>query len=253
MKNDPSLFSDAAGEPERPGPRTSLTETVYARLRADLLACRFSPGDKLGISDLTASMGVSPPAVREALSRLVAEGLVTASPQKGFRVTPISEPELLDLTSVSQLLDGICLKRSIELGDVGWESRLVAAYHELSRTPERDSRDASRLSEAWANAHGRFHYALVSSCNSEWLLRLRNIIYAQTERYRRLSLPMSRKQRNVDKEHMQIMQAALDRDADRAVELIERHMAVTTANLLNRKTVNRTKTVRAKDRESAPT
>jgi len=215
-----------------PPVRTSLTQDVYERLRADLLAARLQPGTRLKINDLCAALSVSLNAVREALSRLTAEGLVVAEPQRGFRVAPISAEELRDLTGVRTQIEGLCLDRAIAVGDVSWESQLVAAFHHLSRTPEREADDPDRMNEAWSAAHATFHRALVGACDSPWLLRLRETLYAQSERYRRLSVPLAEVTRDLNREHHDIMQAALARDAERAKALMARHLELTTRVLL---------------------
>src|SRR5687767_1880662 len=131
-------------------PSSSLTQAAYDALRAEVLTCRLAPGTKLVIADLCERLGFSLGAVREALSRLTSEGFVIAEPQRGFRVSPISEAELRDLTEVRADIESQCLRRSIEVGDIAWEGRIVAAYHELARTPERVADDPERNSEAWA-------------------------------------------------------------------------------------------------------
>ena len=212
---------------------TSLTQTAYERLRADLLSCRLRPGDRLRINDLCAQLSVSLGAVREALSRLTAEGLVVAEPQRGFRVAPISTEELRDLTTVRLDIEGTCLRRSIASGDLGWEARLVAAHHRMSRMTEREAGDPQRVNDAWAAAHAAYHRALVDGCDSPWLLRLRDLLYAQSERYRRLSVPLARSPRDLNGEHREIMEAAVSRDADRAVALLASHLETTTCILLD--------------------
>jgi len=216
----------------RDGPSSSLTQTAYERLRADLLGCRLKPGERLRIADLCQTLGVSLGGVREALSRLTAEGLVVAEPQRGFRVAPISADELRDLTAVRTEIEKLCLRRAIAVGDVGWEERLIAAHHRLSRTAERDPGDPARVADTWADAHAAYHAAVVAGCDSPWLLRLRGILYAQSERYRRLSAPLGRAERDLAREHRQIMEAALARDADSACALLSSHFELTTAILL---------------------
>lgn len=211
---------------------SSLTQDAYERLRADLLACRLRPGARLKISDLCQSLSVSLSAVREALSRLTSEGLVVAEPQRGFRVAPISAGELRDLTGVRAQIEGMCLERALAVGDVGWESRLVAAFHRLSRTPERAPGDPQRMNEEWSAAHAAYHEALVGGCDSPWLLRLRGLLYAQSERYRRLSVPLAEIARDLNREHRDIMEAALARDAERAKTLMKEHIELTTRVLL---------------------
>jgi DNA-binding GntR family transcriptional regulator len=205
----------------------SLTQVVYERLRADLLACRLQPGDRLKINDLCQAFSANLSAIREALSRLTSEGLVIAEPHRGFRVAPISNEDLHDLTRVRIEIEGLCLKRAMEIGDVRWESGVVAAFHRLSRTPERVSGDEQRGSDEWAEAHGEFHRALISACDSAWLLRIRELLYAQSERYRRLSVPLSYDRRDLNLEHQIIMNAVLARDSARALALMADHLNLT--------------------------
>jgi DNA-binding GntR family transcriptional regulator len=210
----------------------NLTQGAYEALRADLLACRIAPGSRLKIQDLCQQHEVSLGAIREALSRLTSEGLVVAEPQRGFRVAPISRADLEDLTMVRIEVEGLCLARAIAVGTVDWEARLVAAFHRLSRTPERVASDPARAADDWAEAHAGFHSALVDGADSPWLLRLHAQLYAQSERYRRLSIPLGSMDRDVDGEHRQIMEAALARDATRALGLMRRHIGATTSILL---------------------
>lgn len=211
----------------------SLTQAAYETLRSDLLTCRLQPGTRLKINELCERIGVSQGAVREALSRLSSEGFIVVEPQRGFSVAPISAADLIHLTDFRCDMEAMCLRRSIELGDVAWESSLVAAYHQVSHTPERDPNDPERLSEAFSVVHRNYHEALVAACDNPWLLRVRSMLFAQSERYRLLSLPLSKAQRNVDHEHRAVMEAALARDADRAVLLIKEHLRATTQILLN--------------------
>ena len=211
----------------------SLTEQAYERLRADLLACRLLPGEKLNINTLCEKMDMSLGSVREALSRLTSEGLVTAERSKGFRAAPVSSTELVDLTMVRIEIESLCLRRAIELGDATWESRLEAAYQKLCRTPNRLPSDPRRVSDAYASAHTAYHEVLASGCDSEWLLRLRRLLQTQSERYRRMSMLLAPYARDLNGEHKDIMDAALARDVTRAVALIEAHLQATTQLLLD--------------------
>ncbi len=213
-------------------PGSSLTQDAYERLRGDLLACRIEPGARLKIGDLCQALSVSLSAVREALARLMAEGLVVGEPQRGLCAAPISPAELRDLTGVRVMIETACLQRAIAVGDVAWESHMVAALHRLSRTPERAAGDADRLSEEWVAAHADYHVALVAACDSPWLLKLREMLYDQSERYRRLSIPLAEAARDIGGEHRELTDAALDRDAERAGAMMARHLETTTRLIL---------------------
>ena len=213
----------------------SITQGTFEVLRGDVLACRLRPDERLKIKHLCERLGVSLSAVREALARLTAEGLVIAEPQRGFRVAPISAAELRDLTRVRIDIEVMCLRSAIlsaTPADFDWETGIVAALHRLSRTPERAPGDPARLNDEWSIAHEAFHHSLVANCDSPWLLRLRSLLYAQSERYRRLSVPLAETDRDLRKEHQDIVDATLARDAERARALLTSHFETTTSILL---------------------
>ena len=206
----------------------SLTKAAYEHLRAEILACRLLPGQRLKVNELCGQLSVSLGAVREALAGLAAEGLVVAEAQKGFTVATVSARDLEDLTVTRMDIEALCLESALSAGDVEWEARIVSSFHRLSKTPLRARGDDKRLSDEWAAAHKEFHLALVSACTSTWLLRLRDILYAQSERYRRLSIPVAKEDRDLDAEHRAIMEAVLARNTAKAIELMQAHFALTT-------------------------
>lgn len=210
----------------------SLTAEAYALIRAEILACRLTPGQKLIISDLCDAFGFSLGAVREALARLSSEGLVVSEPRKGFRVAPITEDELRDITRVRATIESLCLENAIHNGDLKWETNIVATEFELSRLSLQDPTDPARVSETWAEAHKRFHEALVSACDSPWLLRLRELLFVQSERYRRVSVPLNRVKRDLASEHREIADAAVNRDTEKATAAIRAHLEKTTRILI---------------------
>lgn len=214
--------------PVEPVRRLSRTQTIYEQLRSDLIGCRLLPNEHLNISELAKERAASPGAIREALSRLTAENLVVAESHRGFRVSPISMDDLEDLTAVRIDIEEQCLRRSIANASVEWESELVAAYHRLSRMPQRGDEEQGRVCDQWAEAHRHYHESLVGACDSKWLLRMREHLYIQSERYRRLSVPLAETGRDVGVEHQQILDAALSRNAERSVQLLVKHMSLTT-------------------------
>jgi DNA-binding GntR family transcriptional regulator len=213
---------------------SSLGQSAYLRLRSDLLSGKLAPGIKLKIADLAESHGISSAGIREALSRLAAEGLAIAEPQKGFRATPLSEVELRDLTMVRSRIEGLCLERAIELGDLAWEADIAAAIHRLSRVPEQAADREPAFGVAWSAAHAAFHASLVAACDSPWLLRLRDQLWWHSERYRQASVAVAGEARDIRKEHEDLAAAVLAREVRRAVTLMETHLKLTAESLLAR-------------------
>lgn len=212
--------------------KLTQAETVCHLIRADIVEGRLLPGAKLNIKALETRFGVSLGAIREALSRLHAEGMVNAEARRGYRVTPVSKEELLDLTRTRVDIESLCLRQAMQHGDVEWETRIVAAAHRMERLQEIPSEAESRITVAWNQAHGEFHEALVSACPSAWLQRMRRMLYEQSERYRLLSVPLSTDHRDVRGEHRRLMDAVLRRDEAAAVAALEHHLLATTQIIL---------------------
>lgn len=205
----------------------SMTLQAYDLLRNEILTGVLLADTKINIAETVARSRLSLGAVREALSRLTSEGLVTAETNKGFRVAAISLEELEDLTRTRVMIECACLANAIENGDLQWESGIVSAAFELSRTELFDAEHPGRANPAWAGAHLRFHAALTAGCDSPWLLRIRDMLYAQAERYRIATLPYDRAKRDLDAEHKELADAALARDIPRATEAMRDHLTRT--------------------------
>jgi DNA-binding GntR family transcriptional regulator len=213
----------------------SLTASVANALQRDLVAGVHMPGAKLPIVPLAKHYGVSPGAVREALSRLISEGLVEFNEQRGFRAAPVSQAALMDVTRTRILIDVHALREAIRVGDVEWEAEVLAVHHRLSNTKIRDD-DNSPVRDEWQRLHRIFHRTLIAACGSEWLMRFHDLLFDQTIRYRSVAAAYetvrSDLRRDVHNEHAEIVRAAVSRDADAAAAALERHYMVTTNQLV---------------------
>jgi GntR family carbon starvation induced transcriptional regulator len=214
---------------EAPGAQGSapstLTEALQDRLRQDIILGVLKPGTKLKLETLSKSYDVSVNTMREALSRLAAEGLVVVEGQKGFTVLPVSLEDLRQITEMRQLLECHALRQSIARADLDWEARVVGAYHKLSKVEALVETDPERYGDAWERFNQEFHAALIANCQSRWLLSFHKAMYDHSQRYRMLSLktkPFPRA-RSAG-EHRKILDAALARDADKASELLAQHI-----------------------------
>lgn len=203
--------------------KTTRSSAIYLELRDAILEGSLDPGKKLNVRDLSAQFetGLSP--VREALNRLSMEGLAQHADNRGFVVAPVSLPELLDLTQARCWMNDIGVRRSVELGGADWEEAVLLTCHRLSKTP-RDPADGSTGPDpAWNVAHKAFHQALVSACGSDWLIDTCDQLYDSAERYRSLARLAGASRKDPRDEHAEIMTAALDRDADKAADLLSKH------------------------------
>ncbi len=229
---DVTMTATASDPGTRPGGIPTQTTIAIERLRADIVSGRLRPNEKLRVQALAEHYGFAASALREALSRLVTDALVVAEDQRGFRVSPVSRDSLIELTEARVGIECLALRRAIEFGDVAWESTVIGAYHRLSRCTEMPDPSSGDMLQ-WSICHQDFHHALIAACRSKWLLYFSNLLYQQSERYRMLAtLTRPKRKRNVPKEHEGLMNAVIERDAERACTLIAAHFHETTRLLL---------------------
>ncbi len=205
--------------------RSGLAHVAWKALRDDIIAGRLDPNFRLRLSKLRQRYGIGGTPLREALSRLTAEGFVVSSEGKGFAVAPVSLADFRELTDLRKLLEKECLRLSILHGDVKWEASILGALHQLSKAQKHVGRgeDAAAIDE-WERLNHEFHNTLVAACPSAWLRHFRELVYLYAERYRRICLASPAATRDVHREHQQLGAAALERDVDRAHRLIDEHL-----------------------------
>lgn len=216
-----SAFADIDREPN------TLTEITYLQLRRDIIEGHLSPGEKLRVEHLKGRYNVGAGTLREALSLLLSDALVISEGQRGFHVAPMSLSDLQDITRTRVLVEGEALRQSIEAGDDEWEANLVAAFHRLTKSEEKlGNREQGDLRE-WELRNRDFHEALIAGCESRWLRYLIGLLYRQSERYRHMAISHRALQRDVHAEHTAIYEAALERNVEKALVAIERHIQLT--------------------------
>jgi DNA-binding GntR family transcriptional regulator len=206
----------------------SLTSLAHARIREMVLSGELPPGSRIQIDALrkTLEMGASP--VREALSILSSEQLVVRHEQRGFRAPDISAADFSVLLDTRCRVEAIAFADAIRHGGPDWEERIVLLRYRLN------SLDRNGNAAAWENVHRDFHAALISACPSGYLLNFCEQLYDLAVRYRNVASLAAYPSRRVDEEHANIAEAALARDADRAVDLLIDHYRKTGEFLYQR-------------------
>src|ERR1700691_4719926 len=199
------------------------TEHVYEILRGERLNGGLQPSQKLKMVELTDRFGVSQSVVRESLTRLTEQGLLIASPQRGFRVRDLSIEDIAELTETRIQVESVALRLAVERGDLQWETGILAAHHRLDRTPV--TRDDGTVSEDWATSHRDFHQALLTGCGNRRLESVVNSLRDSSELYRRWYWVLTDDHpRDLAREHRQLRELTLARDADGAIEVLTEHI-----------------------------
>lgn len=236
-RNDNSMESGLASVGVSSAPTAvssgdAATLDVLKRIREDILTCKFQPGQRLRTEELRSRYKVGVGTFREALSHLTAEGLVRSEAGRGFTVAPISASDLIDITELRVDFETKAITNAIKYGDHHWEGDIVSAFHVLSRADSLVVEDQDHFWGEWSERHKRFHDALVSACRSPWLLHFRNVLFDQSQRYRRLSMAYRKTQRNKQDAHRELMEAVISRNTELACRLAEEHIREGAENIL---------------------
>lgn len=208
----------------------STGESVYRRIRSDILTGRLQPGRKLKLDVLRADYDASVSTLREILSRLVSEKLVVAEGQRGFEVMPISVANLREIAALRQLLESHALEQSFAQGDLEWEGRVIAAHHKLAQMEERMKRGDQTDTDLWKRYDWQFHQALVSACGSQILMQTHAAVFERYLRYQMIAL--SYRGDIAADEHRGMLDAALKRDAAAASRILAGHIEGGVAHAL---------------------
>jgi GntR family carbon starvation induced transcriptional regulator len=206
---------------DRPEEAETISDDGYRRIRSDIVFGKLRPAQKLRLEALREAYGVSVSTLREILSRLSSEGLVVAEGRRGFEVAPVSANDLKDLAGLRLLLEGHAMERSFARGDMEWEGRVVSAHHKLSAT-ERGMSSKKANQQLWKQYDGEFHQALISSCGSRALVAAHAAVFDKYFRY--LILALSFRGDVVPRQHQQLLECALRRDAARAKTVLTAHI-----------------------------
>jgi DNA-binding GntR family transcriptional regulator len=213
----------------------SVGQVAYRRIRGDIIFGRLAPGQKLKLEVLREDYGASISTLRELLSRLVSEGFVVAEGHRGFEVAPVSPDNLKDIAAMRILLEIHAMEQSFKSGDMEWEGRVVSAHHKLALMEKRMMAGDRSDNETWKRYDWEFHRALISACGSNTLLETHGALFDKYLRYQMIALTF--RGEIAAREHRQMMEAALKRDAQAARRVLIDHINAGVDDALKQGTV----------------
>lgn len=221
----------ASYELSEPVAYRTLPSIVYHKLRDAILNGAFQPGQMLRQDEVAAKLGVSRSPLREALPRLVADGIVVLHPYRGYAVASLDPKEITEVFDLRRLLETELARRSISRRTAADIAVIYGIAHEMSQlagdlVPENLAK--------WFDLHMGFHTALLSAADCPHHLHAldhsRNLIEAYVRTETRLTGDLVQAQQ----EHEQLAEAFVLGDADTFVELTRKHSEHTRARLLAR-------------------
>lgn len=210
----------------------TLVERVTAELREAILEGRLEPGKRIGQVELAQKFGTSRLPVREALSKLEHEGLVSVKPNAGATVARLTMTELTEIYLMRERLEPLALAASIPNLSDEEIVRLRSCVDEMEETA-RETADRW----AWLEIDRRFHLGGLAAAPMPQLLRVIESLWNNATRYRRaytaLWFPSHLEIQHA--EHRLLINAIEERSLPDAEVLLEMHIRRTRLGLFERR------------------
>ena len=210
---------------EEPRP---LPDLIYQWLRGRILAGQLVPGTEIRQELLAKRFGTSRVPIREALSRLQAEGLITLRPRRGFAVTSLDHDEIVEIFELRMVVEEHAMRIATDARtetDVGEVEALIELMESLDAS-------APQYLLEWSSTNRLFHTRLIECAHrkrlSEIALNLRDAI----EPYVRIEANFTGQVRDANIEHRQIFEAFKKKDAETAARVSREHCESTLRRLL---------------------
>ncbi|MEM9057029.1 MAG: GntR family transcriptional regulator [Pseudomonadota bacterium] len=193
---------------------SNISAVAADTIREMIVDGRLADGQRINEVHLARALEVSRTPLREGLAHLVAEGVVTAEPRRGFFVTPLTLEGFEQLYQIRPLLDPAALR--LAGVPAATQLRQLERLNKAMIAAKRPAK-AIDLDDAW-------HRALLAGCPNRVLLDLIDQIIARTRCYEHALFRETENRWTASDEHERIIDALRAGDLDAACALLEGNM-----------------------------
>jgi len=205
----------------------SLTSIIFEKIREDILNKKYKLGEKIVEAKLAEELGVSRTPVREALKQLELDGLVENIPNRGVVVKGITTQDIEDIYLIRMEIEGIAARWCSERINEEELSELKEVYELMEfYTFKNDVEKCFELNT-------KFHEIIYTATKSRYLEHVLRDFQIFMKSTRNKSLRMEGRLDIALMEHKRILDALENRDADKAVEYIKKHIDSSRQNIKN--------------------
>jgi DNA-binding GntR family transcriptional regulator len=201
-----------------PVSRTTTAGVVAARIRQSIMDGVFPPGTQLGEAPLAAQLKVSRGPLREALQRLIQEGLLRSEPHRGVFVPILDLEDIEDIYLARGAIERAAITRLLEHPSPPAIAQLGKLVQRMETAVRRD-----RWSTV-ADLDMRFHGTLVDAAESKRLARMFSTLLVETRMCIGALEDVYPRREELGAEHRVLLEA-LREGSDRSLRLIDQHFA----------------------------
>lgn len=211
-------------------PRSTFASIVTERLRTAIVNGSLEPGSQLSEVELATTFGVSRGPVREALQRLVQEGLLLSEPHRGVFVPVLTADDVLDIYLAREALESAAIRSIVANGTSATASEALD-----QSVTEMEKAEAAGDWEAVGNFDLEFHVALVEASGSQRLQRMFSTVISET-RLCLGALTAADTRTDLVQEHRQICSLMQQGMTEQALAVLGKHFDDAVVTLSKRRT-----------------
>lgn len=194
--------------------RTTTVELVTTAIRQRILSGDLAPGEVLRQEALADELGVSRVPIREAITRLTGEGLLTKVPHKGAYVAELSIEEVQETFEIRLRLEPWLFSQAIPHitdAEIAKAEKLVGEMDDAE-------------SGVWGQLNWRLHETLYLPARRDITLQMLRGLHDRSDRYFRFQVVQVPIREQSHEEHMSLIDACRKRDAKLGAKLLEQHV-----------------------------
>jgi len=207
--------------------RMTVADSATDEIRRRILAGELADGTPVRQDALAEELGSSRIPIREALSRLEAEGLVASYPHRGYVVTALSRDEIKELFELRAMLEPELLRVAIPRMT---EEHFAEAQAVLDQyTANLDSEDV----HLWGELNTRYHLALYAASERRKTIEIVRSLLVNTDRYTRLVITLDHGVDSAKDDHGGLLDLCRRGAINQAVALTRDHIQRAEAGLLD--------------------
>jgi len=201
-----------------PVERRTTPGIIADQLRQRILDGTLPPGSQLGEVQLAQRLQVSRGPVREAMQRLIQEGLLVSRRHRGVFVIQLNQEDISDIYATRGVIERAAAEVLMRRDDRDVVATLEALVKDMDEAA--DARDWKRLSDSDL----RFHETIVEASGSKRLSRMFGTLMAETRMCLAALEPAYPRPRDIVEEHGAMLDALANGRRDEALERIDAHM-----------------------------
>lgn len=205
----------------------SQGDAAYAELKRRIIHCELAPGERITEAQLASETGIGKTPIREALTRLIQEGLVGSIPGHGYEVTPITLGDVQDLFSFRLIVEPAAAQLAaghVVATDLRRLDDLCAAQYSI---------DDARSEERYLRANYTFHATIADAAGNRRLADAVRRVLDESERLLHLSAILRNRSDEVAREHKELVDALIAGDGEMARRMAIAHITASQRLVLD--------------------